>query len=137
MGPLLVEQLKGCLLIVLSLVLLICLLMFSGCTTILGTNPQPVMVNSSPMGATVLVNGAPMGQTPTTINLDRKLAYTIEVQKAGSAPYAQTLTKSADPLFFLNIFFFPGFAVDLATGTWKQFPDQVMAPMVPQAASRR
>jgi hypothetical protein len=109
----------------------------TGCTTILSSNPQPVGVNSSPMGATVLVNGSPVGQTPTTVSLDRKQAYTIEVQKPGSAPQAQTLTKAVDPLFFANILFFPGFIVDVASGTWKQFPEQVMVPMVPQAVSRR
>jgi hypothetical protein len=113
------------------------LILVTGCTTILSPNPQPIAVNSNPPQATVLVNGSPMGTTPTTINLDRKLTYTIEVQKAGSAPYAQALTKTVDPMFFLNILFLPGFLVDLATGTWKQFPDQVIAPMVPATASRR
>jgi PEGA domain len=107
------------------------------CTTILSLNPQPVVVNSSPSQATVLVNGSPMGQTPLTVNLDKKLTYTIETHKAGSAPYSQMLTKTVDPLFFLNILLLPGFLVDLATGTWQKFPDQVMAPMVPVAASRR
>ena len=109
----------------------------TGCTTMLAPNPQPVTVNSSPSGAVVLVNNAPSGQTPTTINLDKKLVYTVEVQKAGHAPYQQLLTKTVDPLFFLNILLLPGFLVDLATGTWQKFPDQVMAPMVPVAASRR
>jgi PEGA domain len=109
----------------------------TGCATVLSSNPQPVVVNSSPSHATVLVNGSPMGQTPTTINLDKKLTYTVEVQRAGSAPYAQMMTKTMDPLFFINILFLPGFLVDLATGTWQKFPDQVMAPMVPVAASRR
>ena len=45
------------------------LLLVAGCSTILTPNPQPVAVNSSPMGATVLVNGSPMGVTPTTINV--------------------------------------------------------------------
>jgi PEGA domain len=108
-----------------------------GCSTILTPNPQPVAVNSSPSAATVLVNGSPMGQTPTMINLDRKLTYTIEVQKSGSAPYAQMLTKTVDPLFFVNILFLPGFLVDLASGTWKLFPEQIMAPMIPVTASRR
>jgi hypothetical protein len=121
----------------LGVIVCVAILWLTGCTTILSQNPQPVAVNSSPMGATVLVNGSPMGQTPTTVNLDRKQAYTIEVQKPGSAPQAQTLTKAVDPLFFANIFFFPGFVVDVATGTRKQFPDQVLVPMVPQAASRR
>jgi hypothetical protein len=47
------------------------------------------------------------------------------------------LTKAVDPLFFVNAFFFPGFVVDLVTGTWKQFPDQVMAPLVPVSTARR
>src|SRR5919109_4842633 len=89
------------------------LLLVAGCSTILTPNPQPVAVNSSPMGATVLVNGSPMGVTPTTINLDRKLTYVIEVQNPGLAPYAQMLTKTVDPLFFVNILFLPGFLVDL------------------------
>jgi PEGA domain len=121
----------------LGLIVWVAMLGLTSCTTILSPNPQPVAVNSSPPQATVLVNGSPMGYTPTTVNLDRKLTYTLELQKPGSAPYAQMLTKTVDPMFFLNILFLPGFLVDLATGTWKQFPDQVMAPMVPQAASRR
>jgi hypothetical protein len=96
-----------------------------------------VAVNSSPSSATVAVNNSPSGQTPTTINLDKKLTYTVEVQKSGHAPYQQMLVKTVDPMFFLNILFLPGFIVDLATGTWQKFPDQVMAPMVPLSASRR
>jgi PEGA domain len=115
----------------------IILMLLTGCTTILSSNPQPVTVNSSPPQATVLVNGSPMGQTPTTVNLDRKMTYTIETQKPGASPYAQMLTKTVDPMFFLNILFLPGFLVDLATGTWQKFPDQVMAPMVPVTTSRR
>jgi PEGA domain-containing protein len=119
--------------------LIVCVAMpeLTSCTTILSPNPQPVAVNSSPPQATVLVNGSPMGSTPTTVNLDRKLTYTLELQKPGSVPYAQMLTKTVDPIFFLNILFLPGFLVDLATGTWKQFLDQVMAPMVPLSANRR
>jgi hypothetical protein len=37
----------------------------------------------------------------------------------------------------LNILVLPGFLVDLATGTWQKFPDQMMAPMVPISAARR
>jgi hypothetical protein len=121
----------------LGLMVCIAMLGLTSCTTILTPNPQPVAVNSSPTGATVLVNGSPMGQTPTTVNLDKKLTYTVEVQRAGSAPYAQMMTKTVDTLFFLNILLLPGFIVDLATGTWQKFPDQVMAPMVPLAAGRR
>ena len=112
-------------------------LMGAGCTTILSQNPQPVTINSSLPQATVLVNGSPLGITPATIPLDRKLTYTVELHKAGSAPYPLMLSKSVDPLFFANILFFPGFIVDVATGTWKQFPEQIMAPMVPLAATRR
>jgi hypothetical protein len=121
----------------LGVIVCVAILGLTSCTTILSPNPQPVAVNSSPPQATVLVNGSPMGYTPTTVNLDRKLTYTLKLQKPGSVPYAQMLTKTVDPMFFLNILFLPGFIVDLATGMWKQFPDQVMAPMVPQAASRR
>jgi hypothetical protein len=120
-----------------GLIVCVAILWLTGCSTILSPNPQPVAVNSSPPQATVLVNGSPMGQTPTTVNLDKKLTYTIDVQKAGSAPYAQMLTKTVDPMFFLNILFLPGFLVDLATGTWQKFPDQVMAPMVPTSTARR
>lgn len=123
------------LLVVLGLVTLV--LSVVSCTTILSSNPQPVAVSSSPSSATVAVNNSPSGQTPTTINLDKKLTYTIEVQKPGHAPYQQMMTKTVDPMFFLNILFLPGFIVDLATGTWQKFPDQVMAPMVPLSASRR
>jgi hypothetical protein len=108
------------------------------CTTILSSNPQPVVVNSSPSQATVLVNGSPMGQTPMTVNLDRKTpTYLMEVHKPGYAPYPQYVSKTVDPLFFLNVLFLPGFLVDLVTGTWERFPVQVTAPLVPLATSRR
>ena len=120
-----------------AVLMVLSLLTGVGCSTILTPNPQPVAVNSSPPQATVLVNGSPMGVTPTNISLDRKLTYTVELQKSGSAPYAQMLPKTVDPLFFVNILFLPGFLVDLASGTWQKFPDQVMAPMVPVSAARR
>jgi hypothetical protein len=113
-------------------------LLCTGCTTILSPNPQPVAVMSTPSSATVAVNNSPSGQTPTTINLDKKLTvYMVEVQRPGYAPYQQLLGKTVDPFFFINILFLPGFLVDLATGTWQKFPDQVMAPMVPISAARR
>ena len=107
------------------------LLLCSGCTTILAAEPAAGRGEFQPIGGAVWVNGSPSGQTPTTINLDKKLTYTVEVQRAGHAPYQQMLTKTVDPLFFLNILLLPGFIVDLVTGTWEKFPDQVMAPMVP------
>jgi hypothetical protein len=118
---------------------LVCLaiLWLTGCATILSPNPQQVMVTSTPSGATVVVNSSPNGQTPTTINLDKTLSvYVVEVQKPGYAPYQHLLGKTVDPLFFLNILFLPGFLVDVATGQWQKFPDQVMAPMVPASARR-
>ena len=108
-----------------------------GCTTILGSNPQRVTVNSSPPGATVSLNGAPAGQTPTAVMLDKKQTYTLEVTRAGSTPSNVLLAKSVDPLFFVNVLFLPGFVVDLVTGTYQKYPDDVMTALVPLAASRR
>src|SRR5262245_4349842 len=63
---------------------------------------QTVAVNSQPPGASVQVNGTALGTTPVHVQLDRRQSYTVELQKGGYDPYRQVLTKSVDPLFFLN-----------------------------------
>jgi hypothetical protein len=69
--------------------------------------------------------------------LDKKQTYALEVTRAGSIPSNVLLAKSVDPLFFINILFLPGFIVDLVSGTYMKYPDDVMTPLVPLAAARR
>jgi hypothetical protein len=97
-----------------------------GCTTIMHPDRlQTVAINSTPPGAHIRVNGSTQGTTPAQVTLDRRQAYTVQLSKAGCQGYQQALAKSTDPLFFVNALFLPGFVVDLATGAWQAFPEQV------------
>jgi len=98
---------------------------------------QTVAVNSQPPGASVQVNGTALGTTPVHVQLDRRQSYTVELQKGGYDPYRQVLTKSVDPLFFLNALFIIGFPIDLATGSWQKFPEAVEGYLMPVEATRR
>ena len=92
---------------------------------------QSIAVNSQPPGADVVVNDTHLGVTPLHVKLDRRQEYTVRLRKAGYEPYEQRLAKQVDPLFFVNLVFLPGFVVDIATGSWQQFPGQVQGPLTP------
>jgi len=114
------------------------LLWLTSCATVLHPDGlQTVAINSQPPGAAVTVNGTAQGKTPVQAQLDWRQAYTVELQKGGYDPYRQVLAKQVDPLFFLNILFIPGFVVDLATGAYQKFPDDVQGHLVPAQAARR
>lgn len=69
-------------------------LMFTSCATILSDDTSYITVNSEPSGAIVKVDGFPSGTTPTTLMLDSDKSYTLEISKDGYQPQAIRVKKT-------------------------------------------
>lgn len=71
--------------------LLTTLLLTAGCQTFkTGTNDK-VFIESMPPGANVIVQGETVGQTPITLELPRKIAQTIQLERENYKPYTVNL----------------------------------------------
>jgi hypothetical protein len=111
--------------------------LLTSCATIMHPDSlQTVAVNSQPPGARITVNGSAQGVTLAQVTLDRRQAYTVQLDKSGCQRYQYMLAKSTDPIFFANALFLPGFVIDLATGAWRAFPEQVEGQLQCNVASR-
>ena len=85
-----------------------------GCCTLFTNDPQTVSVDSKPPGVKVAI-GPYSGTTPYHVSLPRGKDYVVTARQ-GEATQTQNLTKSIEPLYWVNILIFPGLIVDLATG---------------------
>jgi hypothetical protein len=102
------------------------ILSVTGCATLFaGSSTVPVVTN--PPGAFVYVNGAPVGQTPTAINLEPDRPANIQIYLPGFQPVQLWRHKSITGWFWVNILFWPGFFVDLATGKYNKYDDTGIA----------
>lgn len=102
-------------------VLLTMLLLTQGCCSIFTADPQTVSVDSKPEGAKVRI-GPHKGTTPYTVSLPRGKNYTIQASYKGK-DQTLDLNKNIEPVYFVNILFWPGLIIDLATGKmWKYEP---------------
>lgn len=99
---------------------------FTGCATLFaGGTTVPVMTN--PPGAYVYVNGVPVGQTPTAIQLNPELPANVQIYLPGFQPVQLWKHKGFSGWFWVNILFWPGFIVDLATGKYQRYDDNAIA----------
>ena len=107
------------------LTLMVVLLTVSGCATIFSGTTQTIMIDSKPQGAYVEL-GPQSGKTPATFTLSKGKDYTIEV-RLGSKKKMLALSRSFDAIGILNIFFWPGFIIDAASGAMTKYsPDTYM-----------
>jgi hypothetical protein len=95
-------------------VVLSALIFTSGCCSIFTSGPQTISVDSKPAGANVKV-GPYKGVTPYTVSIPRGKSYVIQADYNGKQDVV-TLEKSIEPVYFVNILFWPGLIIDLATG---------------------
>lgn len=95
-------------------VLLAVLVFTQGCCSIFASGSQMVSVDSKPQGASVTI-GPYMGTTPYQVSLPRGEDYVITAKYQGNTQ-TQNLDKSIQTLYWVNILFWPGLIVDLATG---------------------
>ena len=86
-----------------------------GCCSIFTSAPQKVTVSSNPPSATVKM-GPYRGVTPYVVCMPRGKDYAIVVEYNGKTD-AQTLEKHIEPIYWINILFWPGLIIDLATGS--------------------
>lgn len=95
-------------------VLLAVSLLTQGCCSIFTSGPQTVSVNSVPEGAKVQI-GPYKGTTPYSVSLPRGNDHVITATLDGKTQ-TQALQKNIEPLYWVNILFWPGLIIDLATG---------------------
>jgi len=111
-----------------ALVALVAMLPFvAGCGVIFGGTRQVVRANSSPEGASISSNPPTADtQTPASISLERKNAYTLTFKKAGYEPAKVELQKHMrGGILVLDILVgLVGVIVDAATGAWYELTPQ-------------
>ena len=100
-------------------VLLAIMLFTQGCCSIFTSGPQTVSVNSVPPGATVKI-GPHEGVTPYEVSLPRGKDYTITARYDGKEKN-QHLNRNIEGLYWVNILFWPGLIIDLATGNMYKY----------------
>jgi hypothetical protein len=94
--------------------LLAVLVLTQGCCSIFTSDPQTVSVDSKPQGAKVQI-GPFKGTTPYQVSLPRGKDYVI-VASYGKDTQTVALNKNIEPVYWVNILFWPGLIIDLATG---------------------
>lgn len=101
---------------ILNSVLFIAIIALSGCASIAGDNSKVVHVNSKPEGAQVFANNVPVGTTPTQIMVTTWSPTLLTLRKPGYKDTNAEVRTAFQPIGILNIFFWPGFIIDAATG---------------------
>lgn len=94
---------------------LVLFILTQGCSSIFTSGPQNISVDSEPSGAKVKI-GPYSGTTPYNVSIPRGKNYTIQVNYQGEREVVN-LEKAIEPVFWVNILFWPGLIVDLATGS--------------------
>jgi len=93
-------------------------IVLAGCATVFTPSHDPVTINSVPGGAAVFMDGNRVGKTPLTFPVKRQLTPPrIEVKNEGYHTQTILMQNQFNGVALLNIFFWPGFIVDAATGT--------------------
>ena len=89
----------------------------SGCASIFTSMSDPISFDSRPEGAKVQVNGMHVGRTPVTVPIKRSLSTPqVKVSLDGYESQYLMLQNTFNGVAFLDIFFWPGFIIDAATG---------------------
>ena len=121
-------------------------LCLSSCASIVSQSDYPVMINSSPDGATFVIKNQTgvnieSGVTPKQVTLTTKAGffdgetYVISFDKAGYKTSFLVLDTELDNWYFGNIFFggtIGSFIVDPLTGAMWELPDASSASLAPK-----
>jgi hypothetical protein len=102
-------------------VVLVAALAMPACGTLMGGTMQPISVQSNPAGAQIETQPASTtAQTPATLSLERKTAYTLTVTRTGYAKKQIALERQMRTgVLIADIILFPiGVIVDAVTGAW-------------------
>lgn len=94
------------------------LLAITGCASIAGDNSRAVRVESQPAGAAILVDNQQYGITPATVTLPTYIygGKSVTLKKHGYQDRTMMVNSKFQPIALLDIFFWPTFIIDAATG---------------------
>ena len=90
----------------------------TGCASIAGDNTRSVKVESYPSGASIMVDNQQFGVTPAVVTLPTYIygGKTVTLQKRGYQSQTMVVNTKFQPIALLDIFFWPTFIIDAATG---------------------
>jgi hypothetical protein len=101
--------------------MVVVVLLIQGCCSLFCSGSQNISVRSEPPGAKVEM-GPYEGTAPYDVSIPRGKEYVIQATHDGHTK-TQTLNRSIEPVYWVNILFWPGLIIDLATGKmWEYDP---------------
>jgi hypothetical protein len=106
--------------------------MLSGCGAIFNGTRQNVLIESSPVGASVFINNQSFGSTPATARLKRSDSYHILIEMPGYTTYEITMNRKISNWFWASILAggVIGVAVDALSGCmYRLDPETVIAAL--------
>lgn len=115
-------------------VLILAVVFWQGCATIMHGSTQQVTVNSTPVGANVLVDGGMRFKTPAAIMLSRKDTHTIEISMDGYQTETVDIKRVLSGAMAGNILFggLIGAAVDSSSGAaYRLEPESIQVDLRP------
>lgn len=92
----------------------------TGCATIFGDSNDILTINSNDPKARLLVDGNEVGTGSAQYIMQRGDSAIITASKTGCADRSVRTRKKLVGATFLNILFWPGFIVDIATGAMQK-----------------
>lgn len=117
--------------------LVVCLVAFGGCASLVSGGSQAVTFNSVPDGATVTVNGLVIGKTPITTTIKKKSGQSLVFSKDGYKPITMQLETRMNGWFWGNIVFggLIGSTTDGLSGAVNEYsPSQYMVSLQPDGS---
>lgn len=114
-----------------NVLLVILLLMLSGCATIVNGTKQTISFMSEPSGAEVTVGGEFTSRTPAALPLSRGKDYTAIFKKEGYESQTVIIKSSFDHVMKATLgniwnYILPGLIVDAASGGAYEFNQQLI-----------
>ncbi len=90
----------------------------SGCATIAGDNTRAIKVDSMPQGAGIFIDNQQYGVTPAVVTLPSYIygGKSVTLRKRGYQDQTMMVNSKFQPIALLDIFLWPTFFVDIATG---------------------
>lgn len=90
----------------------------AGCASVAGDNTRQVSVKSYPAGAKIVVDNQQYGTTPAIVTLPSYIygGKSVTLKKNGYQDQSMMVNTKFQPIALLDIFFWPTFLIDAATG---------------------
>jgi hypothetical protein len=124
-------------------VLLVAILVLSGCATITRGTKEVLVIDSDPVGADVTTSIGLVGKTPATFKVSRKGGFTVTIQKQGYEPVTVQVSSqvagagAAGMAGNIILGGLIGAAIDAGSGAMKQLkPNPIQVKLVPTNATK-